>query len=92
MQSFIPVALGLFGLAIASPAKDPSVPYLVQGRTIDLKEAPFHVSIQQIDGRHACGGTIIGDRWVLTSAKCASRYVTLCNINFWGPSKITQKG
>ncbi|KAH9391271.1 hypothetical protein TYRP_006870 [Tyrophagus putrescentiae] len=44
---------------------------IINGVEIPISQARYQVSIQTKSGAHVCGGTIIADRWVLTTAKCA---------------------
>lgn len=44
---------------------------IVGGFEIDIRQAPWQVSLHT-DGSHFCGGSIIGDKWVLTAAHCTT--------------------
>lgn len=43
--------------------------YIVEGYDIDITEAPYQISLQEI-GVHVCGGSIISSTWILTAAHC----------------------
>lgn len=42
------------------------------GLPVQDGEYPFMVSIRNVNNCHMCGGTIIGDRWILTGSPCYS--------------------
>lgn len=42
---------------------------IVGGCSINIKEAPYQVSLQT-SGSHMCGGSIIGSRFIMTAAHC----------------------
>jgi hypothetical protein len=44
-------------------------PNILGGSTIPISAAPYQVSME-INGSHACGGSIISDQWILTAAHC----------------------
>ena len=48
-------------------------PFIIGGNNTEIGEFPFIVSLQFIQNGlwpHYCGGTIINDFWILTSASC----------------------
>jgi len=51
---------------------------MINGFQIEAHEAPYQVNLEGLEGlynvwRHACGGTILNRRWILTSARCITR-------------------
>lgn len=44
---------------------------IVGGIPMDITQAPWQVSLQK-DGSHYCGGSIISQTWILTSAYCTT--------------------
>lgn len=64
------------------------VPFLSNGDSAQITEFPFLVSIQQINV-HVCGGSLLNERWILSSARCfVMRPISELNIEY-GSSEIT---
>lgn len=64
------------------------VPYLSNGDVAKITEFPFLVSIQQINV-HICGGSLLNEKWILSSARCfQTRPLNELNIEY-GNSEIT---
>lgn len=53
----------------ASPVDDLLI---VGGFETTIEDQPWQVSLQ-VGASHYCGGSIIGNEWVLTAAHCASK-------------------
>lgn len=66
--------LAFIGLSTAILIEPPvnGTPRILNGGKISIREAPYQVSVQSKAGTHECGGAIINDRWVLTTAQCAN--------------------
>ncbi|KAL1398337.1 hypothetical protein pipiens_009057 [Culex pipiens pipiens] len=84
MNQFITLLSAVACVALvqgASTARHPARPWwnappsserIVGGFEIDILEVPYQISLQ--DYRHYCGGSIIGENWVLTAGHCANEY------------------
>lgn len=59
--------MGLFCVAAASVV--PSVERIINGKSIDIEQAPWQVVLLNNSDRH-CRGSILSDRIVLTAAHC----------------------
>jgi secreted trypsin-like serine protease len=45
---------------------------IVGGSTVVLGQVPSRVSLRSLLNFHFCGGTILSNRWILTSAQCTA--------------------
>ncbi|MEP2936674.1 MAG: trypsin-like serine protease [Gilvibacter sp.] len=60
------ISIGMLLLCLTTYAQDQKI---FGGDAIDITEAPYQVSLE-INGSHACGGTIIDCEWIITAAHC----------------------
>lgn len=75
-------------LLISAAASAKITPKLSNGEDALIAELPFVVSIQEINV-HVCGGTLLSERWILSSARCfATRNIADLNIEY-GNTVIT---
>lgn len=47
---------------------------IVGGYELNITEVPWQASLQMEGVRHFCGGSIIGQQWILTAAHCVTEY------------------
>ncbi|XP_055850331.1 trypsin alpha-3-like [Episyrphus balteatus] len=66
------IAVVLSVLCFASAAPENNSDRIVNGRSANIMEYAYQVSIQ-IRGSHFCGGSILGTRWILTAAHCLAQ-------------------
>jgi secreted trypsin-like serine protease len=57
----------LFSLSFANSAS--IAPFISNGNEAEITEFPFLVSFQYVDV-HICGGSLLSERWILSSARC----------------------
>uniref|UniRef100_A0A182QS42 trypsin n=1 Tax=Anopheles farauti TaxID=69004 RepID=A0A182QS42_9DIPT len=63
------------GVGICNPVECPSpegMERIIGGTDAKDGEAPYQVSLRNFN-KHFCGGSIIGDRWILTANHCLTR-------------------
>lgn len=76
----------LISLLLAAASK--IVPKISNGVDAQITEFPYLVSIQRIDV-HICSGTLLSERWILSSARCFAT-VPLAELNIeYGHSEIS---
>lgn len=70
----------LISLSLANAAN--IVPFISNGDDTTINEFPFLVSIQEINV-HICGGSLLNERWILSSARCISnRNINQLNVEY----------
>lgn len=71
LQLLFVVNIAAIGLTSANPLSRIDKPNarVVGGNVTTIEENPWQVSLQH-DRQHECGGVIINEKWILTSANC----------------------
>ncbi|CAH0553081.1 unnamed protein product [Brassicogethes aeneus] len=90
LLSFVALSFGAPKLPNVFPIPDGRI---VGGDSVDIKDYPYQVSVQ-ISNEHDCGGTIVGNKWIVTAAHCTveyTRYVGMVSIRA-GSSKLERAG
>lgn len=80
--------LGLLSLAAASAV--PSLERIVNGKSIDIEQAPWQIALLLNSARH-CGGSILSDRFILTAAHCLKGLLS-ANLTVRAGSRYAEHG
>lgn len=70
------IIVNLVNLCQGSPSIDVGEPRIIGGQSEKIEHFPHHVAIESASG-YICGGSIIYDKWVLTTASCVKNKKTL---------------
>jgi secreted trypsin-like serine protease len=57
--------VGFLAICSSSPVPSDDDGKIVGGKEINISDAPYQISLQYY-GSHICGGSLIGENWVLT--------------------------
>lgn len=70
MFRFFILLFVLIGAAIST--SDENAERIIGGSDVPLGLAPYMASLRTLRGVHFCGGTIVSNRFILTSAQCVN--------------------
>lgn len=66
------------------------VPLISNGIDAEISELPYSISIQEINV-HVCGGSLLNENWILSSARCYERRL-ISNLNIEYGNSIISPG
>lgn len=60
----------IFWTVISGDGNESAQPYIIGGSAALIRDFPFMASLRNLQNQHFCGGAILTNRWILTSAQC----------------------
>lgn len=74
MKLFFITNIAIFALGLIASRLTQANLLITNGQDVLLSDFPWQVSLQQKQGPHFCGGSIISSRFVITAAHCLKGY------------------